>query len=286
MKTMRFSEDRIEKLTCSDGIQRDIHIWEPEKPKAVFITIHGLMDHGGAYLNPALFFKEHQLAMVAHDQHGHDRKRMAHCPRFEVFLDDLELMIEWVKQHYSGLPVFIMGHSMGGLIATHYGLRRLEEDPLIKGFIISSPYYMNAVKVPWIMQKSAGILSIIIPRMSTPFKEFLPYVTHDQAIYERHLKDTEDQIKAPQVSVRLGNELLKAQRWIPGKISEWKHALMVIVAGDDRIADADKTRQLIGQINQNLVTELYYPENYHENFNELNRDEIFGEIVKWVEQRI
>jgi len=283
---MRFSEDRIEKLLCIDGIQRDIHIWEPEKPRAVFITIHGLMDHGGAYLYPALFFKEHQMAMVAHDQHGHDRKQKAHCPRFEIFLDDIELLIAWVKQHYSGLPIFIIGHSMGGLIATHFGLKRLEEDPLIKGFVFSSPYYVNAVKVPWIMLKLLGILSMIIPRMSTPFEDFLPYTTHDREITERHKEDRKDHIKAPQVSVRLGNELLKAQQWIPGRIKEWKHPLMVIVAGDDRIADADQTRHLIGQINQDLVTELYYPENFHENFNEINRNEIFGEIVKWVKPRI
>ena len=121
---------------------------------------------------------------------------------------------------------------------------------------------------------------------SSPIRDFLPYVTHDQAIYKRHLKDTEDHIKAPKVSVRLGNELLKAQRWIPNKISGWNHPLLAIVAGDDRIADADQTRHLLGQINQDLVTELYYPENFHENFNELNRDEIFGEIVKWVEPYI
>jgi alpha-beta hydrolase superfamily lysophospholipase len=286
MKNMRFSEDRIEKLTCSDGIQRDIHIWEAKKPRAVFLTIHGLMDHGGAYLNPALYFKEHQISMAAHDQHGHDRKRKAHCPRFEVFLDDLELMVIWVKQNYPGLPIFIMGHSMGGLIATHYGLKRLEADPLIKGFVISSPYYMNAVKVPGIMLKSVGILSAIVPRMTTPTEDFLPYTTRDQEVYQRHRKDIEDHIKAPHVSVRLGNELLKAQQWIPGKISKWKHPLMVIVAGDDKIADAEVTRVLLGQINQDLVTELYYPENYHENFNELNRDEIFGKILEWVEKHI
>jgi alpha-beta hydrolase superfamily lysophospholipase len=52
---MRFSEDRIEKLTCSDGIQRDIHIWEHEKPKAIFLCLHGLMDHGGNYKNPGIY---------------------------------------------------------------------------------------------------------------------------------------------------------------------------------------------------------------------------------------
>ena len=51
---MRFSEDRFEKLNCSDGVQRDIHIWEPKTPRAVFLTIHGGMDQGGNYMLPAL----------------------------------------------------------------------------------------------------------------------------------------------------------------------------------------------------------------------------------------
>ena len=282
---MRFSEDRIEKLTCSDGVQRDIHIWEPDQPKAILVTIHGLMDHGGAYLLSALYFKEHQLATVAHDQHGHDRKRKAHCPEFEIFLDDLELMIGWVKENFRDLPIFIMGHSMGGLIVTHFGLRRLKEDPLIKGFVISSPYYMNAVKVPWIILKFLGILTLIAPRMAAPTEDFLPNVSRNQEILKQHRDDIDDQIKAAKVTVRLGNELLRAQRIIPAKISGWGHPLLAIVAGDDKIADARATRHLLNQTDPDLVKELYYPENFHENFNEPNREEIFAEIVKWIQQR-
>ncbi len=69
---MRFSEDRIDKLTCSDGKQRSIHIWEPEKTRMVFLTVHGGMDHGGNYMPPALYFRDHGIATVAPDQHGHD----------------------------------------------------------------------------------------------------------------------------------------------------------------------------------------------------------------------
>jgi alpha-beta hydrolase superfamily lysophospholipase len=244
------------------------------------------MDHGGAYFLPALYFKEHQIATVAYDQHGHDMKRKAHCPRFDIFLDDLELMIEWVKENFRELPIFILGHSMGGLIATHFGLWRMKEDPLIKGFVMSSPYYMNAVKVPRIMQKFVGVLSTLAPRMATPVEDFIPYVTHDQDIFKRHREEIEDQVKAAKVSIRLGNELLKAQRLIPGKISEWRHPLLAIIAGDDKIANVEATRQVLGQIEKELITELYYAENYHENFNEPNRNEIFAEIVKWVQQHI
>ena len=283
---MRFSEDRIDKLTCSDGIQRDIHIWEPDQPRAVFLTIHGGMDHGGSYLFPALFLKKHNMATVAHDQQGHDLQAKVYIPKFEVFLDDVELMVAWVKEHYSGIPIFILSHSMGGLIAAHFGINRLEKDPLIKGFVISAPYFVNAVKAPWIIMKLAGILSAITPKMAVPIEDLLKYLTHDEGVYKRHRQDERDHIRANTVSARFANELLKAQRWIPENITKWNHPLLAIVAGNDKLADAEATRKLLGRIEPDLVTELYYPDNYHENFNELNREEIFGEIVKWAEPRI
>ncbi|MCK5137249.1 MAG: alpha/beta fold hydrolase [Bacteroidales bacterium] len=281
---MRFSEDRMEKLTCSDGIDRDIHIWEPDRSRAVMLAIHGGMAHGGDYLTPALYFKKHGIATVAHDLHGHDLKEKVYIPRFEVFLDDLGLMIEWTKEQYAGLPVFILGHSMGGLIATLYGLDRLGNDPQIKGFIISSPYYVNAIKAPWILLKIAGLLSVVAPKMTVPIEDSKPYLTLDKEIYQRHLDDESNHIRAAHVSARFASELLKAQQYIPDQIAGWKHPLLAFVAGDDRLADAGATRQLLGKIDPGVLTEHYYPENFHENFNEINREEIFSIIVEWVDQ--
>ena len=286
---MRFSEDRVEKLTCSDGKERKIHIWEPEAPRMVFLAVHGLMDQGGSYVVPALFFKDHGIATVAHNQHGHDHQGSDHpgkviIPRFEVLLEDLDLMIRWVKENYPGLPIFIMGHSMGVLVTTHFGIKRLGEDPLIKGFIVSAPYYRNAVKIPGIMLKLAGILAALFPRMVVPTEEFLVNVTRNEEIYNRHVKNEEDGVKVSKVTYGIASEFLNAQKWIPGNITRWKHPMLVIVAGDDKITDSEVIRRLIGQIEPGLVTELYYPDNYHENFNEPNREEIFARILEWVEK--
>lgn len=282
---MRYEEDRIEQLTCSDDIKRNIHIWEPEKPVRVFLTVHGVMDHAGNYIFPGRYFRDHGIVTVAHEQRGHDLKRKVHVPRFEVFLDDLNLMVLWVKDAFPGLPVYILAHSMGGLIVTHFGIRRMKADALIKGFIISAPYYVNRVKAPRIVQKMAGLLSAIAPRMTAPIEDILPHVSHDRRVVERHRRDEADGVKPSKVSIRVGHELLKAQAWVPGNITRWKHPLLLIVAGDDKIADMEATREYMGKIDPGLVTELFYPANYHENFNELNREEIFGKIVEWVEQR-
>ena len=283
---MRFSEDRIEKLRCSDGILRDIHIWEHEKPKAVFLTVHGGMDYGGNYLNPGLYMKEQGFATVAHDQHGHDMKRKVYIPRFDVFLDDLELMFEWTKNEYQGIPIFILSHSMGGLITTHFGIRRFEGDPRVKGFISSSPYFVNAVKTPKIVEKLAGLLSALTPKMAIPIEDLVEHATHDEEIYKRYRKDEQDGIMAQKASARFAFELLKAQAWIPDHIAEWNYPLLAIVAGDDRVADAPAARRLLKKIDPQFLTEIYYPDNYHENFNELNREEVFARIVEWCEARI
>ena len=288
---MNYFEDRTDKLLCGDGKERSILLWEPENPSVVFILVHGALDHAGAYFTPALFFREHGIATAALSQRGHDHRGPDHPSRviirhFEDFLDDLGLMLEKVKKDFPGIPVFFIAHSMGCLVGTHFGIRRLGEDPDVKGFIFSSPYFVNAVRAPKIVIRVAGILAALVPRMKAPVEDFVDFVTRDREIMKRHREDQKAGMKGLTVSIRFGNELIKAQEWLPGHIGEWKYPLLLIVAGSDRLADAEATRQLAGTIDQGLVTELYYPENFHENFNEPNRKEIYGEILKWVHERI
>jgi lysophospholipase len=283
---MRFSEDRIEKLTCSDGIKRDIHIWEAEKPKAVFLTVHGLMDHGGNYKNPGIYMKSHGFALVAYDQHGHDRKRKAHVPRFDVYLADLKLMLAWVKEHYQGVPIFVIGHSMGGLIVTHFVIRLYQGDPLVKGFILSAPGYENSVKTSKLLIKVARFLARVVPKMAVPIEDLRLHVTRDEVEYKRMREDERDGIQATKLSARLGDEFLKAQEWVPAHIAEWKYPMLAILPGNDKLINTGVTRELLSKIEDGLVTEHYYPENCHESFNELNREEVFARIVEWCEPRI
>jgi len=283
---MRFSEDRIEKLTCSDGIQRNIHIWEPEAPRALFLTVHGLADHGGNYKNLGLGLKAYDFATVSYDQHGHDLKRKAHIPRFQVFLDDLELMLSWVGENFKELPIFLVGHSMGGLILTHYGIKQMQDHPLVKGFILSAPGYSNSLKTSGIVILMGKLLSVIAPRMVVPLEDLRPHVTRDKEEYERMREDEKDGIQATKISARLAAEFLKAQDWVPDHISEWKYPTLAIVPGNDKLIDSEVTRTLLTKIEEGLVTELYYPDNYHECFNETNRDEVFARILEWVEPRL
>ena len=122
--------------------------------------------------------------------------------------------------------------------------------------------------------------------MTVPIEDILLNCTHDMEIYNRYRQDEKDGIMANKASARFASELLKAQAWIPDHIAKWNYPLLAIVAGDDKVADAPAARKLLKEIDPGLVTELYYPDNYHENFNELNREEVCARIVEWCESRI
>ena len=281
---MRFAEDAIQELVCTDGVNRPVHIWQGDVVDTVFVAVHGGMAHAGDWVQVGQYFKPLGYATVALDQHGHDGQKRVFIPSFDIFLDDLALLISWTKQQYPGKPIILLGHSMGGLIMTHYGLRRLTQpDAQILGFIQSSPYYVNAIKVPWIVEQLSGLLSAVTPGMAVPIADFTDELTHDPAITARHKQDAADNLRATEVSARFARELLNAQSYIPDNIGRWSHSLLTFIAGQDKLADSQATERLLARISPELVTVHSYPDNYHENFNETNREELFSIMHEWVQ---
>lgn len=283
---MRFSEDRLAALTCSDQVERCIHIWEPVQPRAVILALHGGMAHAGDYVTPALYFRERGFATVSYDMCGHDRKKRVDIPGFDSFLDDGELFLKWVKRNYPGLPVFVMGHSMGALIGTWLGLERFPRDRDIQGFIVSSPYYVNAIKVAPILVSLSAVLAKLFPRAKVPLASLTDVLTHDTAITARHHADERDHIRATEVSFRFAHALQQAQAGLAGKLSAWRYPMFAVVAGNDKLADAGAVEAMLKTVRPELLDYHFYPDNYHENFNEINRGEIFSTLLAWMETRL
>ncbi|WP_332854414.1 alpha/beta fold hydrolase [Duganella sp. S19_KUP01_CR8] len=279
---MRFSEDRLASFRAGPLAERRVHIWEPAAPRAVILAIHGGMAHAGDYVTPALYFRQHGIATVAYDLCGHQDARRVDIPGFGVFLDDSVAFLQWVKQQYPGLPIYVMGHSMGALIATHLGLGHFAGDAAIKGFILSSPYYVNAIKVSPVLLALAGVLGALAPRMKVPLVALTDMLTHDAAITARHYDDERDGIRATEITVRFGNALTHAQQGLAPRMAGWTHPLFAVVAGDDKLADADAAEKMLKSVPPALLTYQRHPQNYHENFNELNREQIFADILEWM----
>ncbi|HRP69321.1 MAG TPA: alpha/beta fold hydrolase, partial [Turneriella sp.] len=209
--TPRFREDILTIFRASDGIERQVHFWGPNKPKVIFLAIHGGMAHAGDWMTPALYFKKKDWATAAFDLHGHTGQVRVDIPSFNIFIDDVELFLQWIKIRYPKTPIFVLSHSMGALIATHFAIKkRPNGDAQINGYIMSSPYFGNAIKVSKLLIMLSKVMAALLPKMKVPLPSLTENLTHDSTITARHRKDEKELLRATESSLRFGNALLRA----------------------------------------------------------------------------
>ena len=110
--------------------------WLGPEPERVLLLVHGMAEHSGRYDHVGAWFAARGCAVHAYDQLGHGRSAgiPGHGKRFSDFLDDLDAVLGWLRVRHPGVPVFLVGHSMGGLVVSAF-LR--ERQPDIPGAVTS-----------------------------------------------------------------------------------------------------------------------------------------------------
>jgi alpha-beta hydrolase superfamily lysophospholipase len=285
MTDVLYAEDRVLSLPFSDG-DHSVRVWDAAQPTAVILAIHGGMAHAGDYATVGVYFRDVGVTTVSFDLTGHGGKKRIDIPGFEVFIDDTTRMLDWVQTTWPQLPVFLMGHSMGALIATHMEISGRLSKYALRGVVLSSPYYANAIPVSPVVIRLSRILATLFPTVKVPMTSLTEWLTHDTAITQRHREDEKSQRRASEASLRFGRSLLQAQSALGRHLAGWQHPVFAVIAGDDRLADASISRQMLDTIPEPLRTLLYFPENFHENFNETNRNDVFNVLWRWMQERL
>jgi alpha-beta hydrolase superfamily lysophospholipase len=280
-----YLEDQVLQLPFADG-EHNVRLWEAANPRAVIVAIHGGMSHSGDYATVGAYFRTQEVITISFDLSGHGQKARIDIPSFSVFLEDAERMLAWVRTEYPTLPVFLMGHSMGALIATHLEITGRLGTFDVRGVILSSPYYANAIPVLALVVRLSGLLAALFPTAKVPMTSLTEWLTHDATIIQRHYRDEQLQRRGTEASMRFGRNLLEAQSALGGNLSHWQHPVFAVVAGADKLADANISHQMLDTIPEALRTLHYFPENFHENFNETNRDDIFSSIWQWMQKHL
>jgi len=270
-------------LPAADGVPLFVQHWPAEAPRAALLVVHGLGEHGGRYAALARDLAPRGISVSAMDLRGHGRSGgpRAYARRFEVLVDDMErVRREVVATRFAHLPVFLLGHSLGGLIA----LRWLEAHPGagLAGAILSAP--LLGVKKEAARWKAAlsGVLSKLLPRLPIA-NEIDPAELSSDPAYVRSYR--EDPLVHARITPRLYTEMTAAIGDAVAERARLALPLLFLVPGADSIVREEETLRFASGLTGD-VTVRRYPGFRHESLNERDRAQPVGDVVRWIEARI
>ena len=266
------------KLLASDGIDLFIRKHYVEQSDNTIILIHGLGEHSGRYSILIEDFNKRNISVFAMDTRGHGQSsgKRGHSPSYLQLLDDIELFIEYVKKECPTQIFYLYGHSMGGHLVINYSL--LKNTHFIKGIIATSPALRPAFTPPF--------LKIVLGKI---FQKFIPSVTLNNGLDIDGVSRNADVIKAyendplnhDQLSILLGIELLKYGESALEDSKVPTLPMIIFHGKKDRLTSYIASKAF-AEKNGSKVEFIGFENAYHEIHNEPEREQLFENIITWI----
>jgi alpha-beta hydrolase superfamily lysophospholipase len=257
--------------------------WLPEgEPKAVLLIVHGLAEHSGRYENVVNHFVPLGYAVCGIDHLGHGKSdgQRVYVKRFDDYTDTLKVYFDKVRGSQPGKPIFLVGHSMGGLIGAVYLLNHQAE---LAGAVLSGP----AVKIPNNITSAmifvGKILSALIPRSGLIGLE-AEGVSRDPAVVQAYVNDP--LVYREKMTARLAAEMLQAMQTITDQAARITLPILIVQGSADRLVDPAGAQMLYDAVRSVDKEIKVYDGFYHEVFNEPEHDKVLRDVETWLEAHL
>jgi acylglycerol lipase len=295
--------------------------WKPESdPQALVVIVHGAGEHSGRYGSVAETLVQDGYAVYALDHRGHGRSDgpRALIDRLDRAVADLDRLVSEALAEHPALPVFVLGHSMGGTIAVRYALGHQQDDSRatqsgsrttrarpekarqdaeraagssggraggrrerLTGMILSGPLLAIEAGAP--LRFAGRALSVVAPT--------LPLIGIDPALVSRDPQvvaayESDPLVHHGKLPVRTLAELVSAIDQFPDSVAAITVPTLILYGTADRLCPPSGSGMLAQRIGSQDKTVKAYDGLYHEILNEPERDEVLADIRGWLSARV
>ena len=257
--------------------------WLPDsEPKAILLIVHGLAEHSGRYMNVVNHLVPSGYAVYGIDHVGHGKSdgERVFVERFQDYTKPLKKYFDMIREWQPEKPIFLIGHSIGGLISAAYLLEHQDE---LSGAVLSGP----GVKVPDNISQATifvgNILSIIMPKAGL-IQLDAESISRDPAVVDAYVNDP--LVYTGKTTARLGAELLKTMRYVTEHATEIKLPIMIVQGSDDKLIDPSGAQLLYDLAGSEDKTIKFYAGFYHEVCNEPEHELVLNDIETWLDAHL
>lgn len=249
-----------------------VHEWLADEPRYIALVAHGYAEHAGRYEHVAARLVADGAAVYAPDHFGHGQSEGTPglVESIDELVEDLHRVGGLARQRHPGLPVVLVGHSMGGLIAARFGQAYGGE---LTAMVLSAPVIGGNPDVEALLH--------LDPMPEIPLDPAL--LSRDSAVGEAYaaddlvysgpfLRSTLEAMFAAGDAVRRGPRLKVPTLWIHGEL--------------DGLAPLGVTRPVAEEIAGDVFEQKTYPGAQHEIFNEVNKDEVLDDTMSFLSRQL
>lgn len=256
--------------------------WTPAGgPVAVLAVVHGYGEHSGRYRLLADAVVPQGYALHTFDLPGHGRSpgRRGHIKGFADYTRSSRAHVVALRHQYPEAPIFLLGHSLGGLIAA---LHAEEGDEHLSGLVLSSPLIRLGLPISSAMVAGVKLLSRVLPTADIGNPLRAADLSHDAEVV---LQYDGDELNHHAATARWATEVLHAQELVLAGAPRLRLPFLLQYGGADVITDPRASEQLFAAAGATDKTRRRYEDHFHEIYNETGRQAVYDDLCAWLARR-
>jgi alpha-beta hydrolase superfamily lysophospholipase len=265
-----------------DGLQLHAQGWQPDgEARGVVALVHGLGEHSGRYAHVGAALCDRGYVLLAFDLRGHGNSQgpRGHAPRFEAWMQDLDLSLRHAEHHYPGLPVFLYGHSLGAILALNHALRRC---PQLQGIMATGLAVRTSLERQTAKLALVHLLGRVVPKMTLPSGLDPRGLSRDPKVVSAYV---DDPLVHDRLSVGTALSLLRAVAYTLDHADELHLPLLLMHGGADSLVYPQGALEFADLVTGGCTLKLW-DGLYHEIHNEPERREVLATMIAWLDEHI
>jgi alpha-beta hydrolase superfamily lysophospholipase len=280
-------------FTARDGENLAFYNWQAEQSskqpgqgapaRGVVLIVHGLGEHAGRYDHVANALSNWGFEVCAYDQRGHGESTgvPGTLPSNSALLDDLAEVMDDTRQQYPRLPLILLGHSLGGLVASRFVSLNMRK---VEALVLSSPALDAGLGA--FQKLLLKVLPGIAPNLRVANGLDATFISRDPQVVKDYLAD---RLVHNKISPRLGQFIATAGPATVATAEKWRTPTLLMYAGADKLVNPEGSRrfaELAAQskaVKPGTVTAKCFDGYYHELFNELQPAPVFEMLKTWLD---